>query len=82
MGYYRRSPDMAPHAERTAADIPRSTTKREQLVKVIDAAHALVNQTADPRIGQATRDHALRALHAAYGALNDHDAANRKDVKA
>lgn len=59
----------------SANEIPRSTTKREQLVKVIDAAQALVNQTADPRVPENVRSLALRTLHSAYGALIDFDAA-------
>lgn len=56
-----------------AAQIPRTTTEREQLVKVIAAAEALVTLTADPRITTDVRDHAFRARYAAWGALNDHD---------
>lgn len=64
-----------------ATQIPRTTTKREQLVKVIDAAQSLVNVCADPRVSHAVRERARLTLHAAWGALNEFDqnrAARRK----
>lgn len=57
----------------SATEIPRTTTKREQLVKVIAAGEALVNAAADPRVPHNVRERALATLHAAWGALNEHD---------
>jgi hypothetical protein len=61
----------------SAVDIPRNTTEREQLVKVVGAAQALVNATSDPRVPSEVRDHALRAQYEAQGALNDYDRNSR-----
>jgi hypothetical protein len=57
----------------SAVDIPRNTTEREQLVKVIDAAQALSNAASDPRVPQDVRNYAGIALHAAWGALGEYD---------
>lgn len=62
----------------SAIEIPRSTTEREQLVKVVKAAESMVSATADWRMPQDCRDAAFRARYVAWGALNDYDAANRK----
>lgn len=60
----------------SATQIPRTTTEREQLVRVVNAAEALVALTSDPRVSQDVRDTAFGARYAAWGALNDHDDAN------
>lgn len=64
----------------SATQIPRATTDREQLVKVIDAAEALTAVTSDPRVPTEVRDHALRAKWSAWGALQTFDAAPRHHV--
>jgi hypothetical protein len=57
----------------SAIQIPRSTTEREQLIRVIDAAQSLVGTLSDPRMPQDVREQARLTLHAAWGALNEFD---------
>ena len=57
-----------------AADFPRSTTERQQLLVVLDAAETLVNATSDSRVPPDARALALAALHGAWGALQECDA--------
>jgi hypothetical protein len=59
----------------SAHEIPLATTKRQQLVKVVDAAEAMVTATADWRMPQDCRDAAFHARYVAWGALNDYDVA-------